>query len=152
MDKYSINARLYPMAILLMPLIIIGIAYSIEMESYLNILSSIGVSAALSYFLAQIGRDNGKRKEKVLWDSWGGPPVEQIFSYQNSVIDEHTKTRYHKKMNKVVPAEHEIDFKSGTQAESKIVYQSWTKYLITKTRDTKKFSLLFLILETLWNN
>ena len=52
MDKYSINARLYPMAIFLLPLIILGLTYSIEMESYLNILSSFGVSTNLGCFLA----------------------------------------------------------------------------------------------------
>lgn len=131
------------MAILLMPLIILGISYSIEMESYLNILSSIGVSAALSYFLLQLGRDNGKRKEKGLWDYWGGAPTEQLFSYQNNLIDVQTKNRYHKKMISVVPAETDIDFKSAPQEETKSIYQSWTKYLITNTRDTKKYSLLF---------
>lgn len=142
MDKYSINARLYPMVILLLPLIIIGITYSIEMESYLNILSSLGVSAALSYFLAQIGRDNGKRKEKGLWGFLGGAPIEQLFSYQNNIIDEQTKTRYHNKMKTVIPLETDIDFSSSNK-ETQSIYQSWTKYLITNTRDTKKFSLLF---------
>jgi len=143
MDKYSINARLYPMAILLLPIVILGITYSIEMESYLNVLSSIGISAALSYFLAQIGRDNGQRKEKGLWEFWGGAPVEQLFSFQNCEIDEQTKKRYHKKMETVVPLENEIDFSSATTEETKGIYQSWTKYLITNTRDTKKYSLVF---------
>lgn len=131
------------MAILLLPLIILGIAYSIEMESYLNILSSLGVSAALSYFLAQIGRDSGKRKEKGLWEYWGGAPVEQLFSYQNSVLDLQTKNRYHKKMISKVSMESDIDFKSASQNETKSIYQAWTKYLIANTRDTKKYSLLF---------
>ena len=102
MDKYSLNARFYPMLILLLPFITIRIAYSIEMESYLNILSSLGISAALCYFLSQIGRDSGKRKEKGLWDYWGGAPTHQLFSYQNDRIDERTKTRYHEKMIKML--------------------------------------------------
>lgn len=131
------------MAILLLPIVILGITFSIEMGSYLNVLSSIGITAALSFFLAQIGRDNGKRKEKRLWEFWGGAPVEQLFSFQNCEIDEQTKKRYHKKMETVMPLENEIDFSSATIEETKGIYQSWTKYLITNTRDTKKYSLVF---------
>ncbi len=131
------------MMILFLPFIIFGISYAIEMESYLNILSSLGVTAALSYLFSQIGRDSGKRKENELWDSWGGTPTEQLFSYKNDIIDEQTKNRYHQKMSKILDPNITIDYKSAQPDILKDIYKSWTKYLIGRTRDTKKFSLLF---------
>lgn len=142
MDKYSLKARLYPMFILFLPLIAIGISYSIDIENYLNILTSIGISAALSYFFSNLGRDSDKRKEKELWDSWGGAPTQQIFSYDNDRIDQHTKDRYHRFMLSRLPTKETIDF-TVEQETVKEIHQSWTKYLITQTRDTKKFALLF---------
>ena len=143
MDKYSLNARVYPMVILFLPLVVIGISYSIEYESYIQALSTLGISTALYYFLSNIGRDFGKKKEKLLWEFWGGAPTSQIFNYQNEVVDNITKTKYHNRLLELSPIEFEINFQNEELDKINEVYRSWTKYLITNTRDTKKYSLLF---------
>ena len=92
MDKYSLSARIYPVAILFTPLVVLGIAYSFKFESYIQVLSSIGLSTALIYFLSNIGRDYGKKIESKLWRSWGGMPTIQLLSWSNSII-EHIKKK-----------------------------------------------------------
>ena len=84
-----------------MPILIIGIAYSVQYEEIGQMLASLGVTGALSYFLANFGRDQGKTKEKRLWDSWGGSPTSQLFSINNGHIDKITKQRYYTIMSEV---------------------------------------------------
>jgi len=144
MDKYSINARIYPVVILLLPLVVIGITYSIEYEKYLQVLTTLGIISALIYFLSNIGRDSGKRKEPKLWKTWGGMPSVQLLSFKNNRIDRFTKQNYHDRLLVLSPIQSEsIDFQNSDLEEVEDIYKSWTKYLISKTRDTKKYSLLF---------
>lgn len=144
MDKYSVNARIYPIVILLLPIVILGIAYSIQFEQYLQILSTLGVSAALTYFMSQLGRDRGKNAELTLWSKCGGMPSVQLLRYSNNSIDSIRKDRYHNRMLELSPVEEGIDFKEDDELEHlNEIYRAWSKYLITKTRDTKQFSLIF---------
>lgn len=143
MDKYSIHARLYPIAISLLPLGVLHFAYFVEIHNHLKLFTSLVFYTALIYLLSQLGRDNGKRKEKALWNSWGGPPVEQLLSFENIEIDLHTKQRYHQKMLRLIPIEKDICVLKLTDEYLSTMYKSWSKYLITHTRDTKKFDLIY---------
>lgn len=142
-NKYSLYARLYPMIILFLPFIVIGIAFSIEYKNLLQILTTLGVTTALSYLFSNLGRDMGKRKENKLWDKWGGMPTVQLMNYNNSIIDIITKQRYHSKMMELLPVDRTINFVDANKKLLEDIYLSWTKYLITHTRDIKKYPLLF---------
>lgn len=142
-DKYSLNARIYPMILLFMPLVVIGVTYSIEFEAYLQILSTLGVLAALVYFMSNLGRDLGKKGEQELWNKWGGMPTAQLLSFENDQIDGITKKEYHKRLNELSPIDTKPDFENAEFSTLLVIYRFWTKFLISKTRDTKKYSLLF---------
>ncbi len=131
------------MLILFLPIIVIGLAYSFEYEKFLQSLSALGITAALTYFLSNLGRDQGKKKENILWKIWGGPPTSQLFSYEDSRIDTITKERYHSRMKNLSKIEDDINFKSAALDEVGDIYRSWTKILISKTRDTKEYPLIF---------
>ncbi len=143
MDKYSIHARIYPMAIFLMPIIFIGFSYSIQFEELKQGLSSLGLTTVLLYLLSNLGREFGKRKELRLWESWGGMPSCVVLSYGDTRIDEITKDKYHEKLYELAPLDNIIDFKTGNQQGIENAYRYWSKFLISKTRDVKKFNLLF---------
>lgn len=143
MDRYSLNARIYPVLILMLPIIVIGLSYSIEYKNYLQVLSSLGVTAALTYFLSNLGRDRGKLKEPKLWDKWGGMPSVQLLSSNNNQIDKYTKTKYINKLMILSPIENLSDIAVVDNEFKNEIYRSWTKYLIAKTRDTKKYPLVF---------
>src|SRR5690349_17316531 len=100
-DEYSIKARIYPMLIVLSPAAVIFTEYLLHLEKIWGILTSLGITAMLSYLLSQLGRDAGKRKEKDLWNSWGGAPTTQVLRYTDDVIDKITKKRYHKYLDEV---------------------------------------------------
>jgi hypothetical protein len=144
-DNYTLKARYYPVLILFLPIIIIGFFYSLQFESVFHFLGSLGVVGALTYLFSQLGRDQGKQKESSLWKNWGGAPTIQLIRLRNSHLDSHTKQRYHQKLQQLCPVSAPPDAEQEINQPNKAddVYQAWAKYLISQTRDNKKFSLLY---------
>jgi hypothetical protein len=111
-------------------------------KHYLTSFAALGV---FSFLLAQIGRDNGKKKEKELFKHWGGKPTNTILKHSNDHLDVHTKKRFHTKLEQIIS-----DIKIPTAEEEQknpqtadAIYDNCTKYLIAKTRDSSKYFLLF---------
>lgn len=142
---YTLKARVYPVVIALFPFVVLGASYSLEFQSYIQVFSSLGIVGALTYFISQIGRDAGKKKENALWNSWGGAPSIQLFRLRDRNIDTHTKARYHRKLLGVVSDTGIPDSAMENTEPEKAdeIYWAWTNFLIAQTRDTKKYSLLF---------
>lgn len=145
-DKYNLNTRLYPMVIFCLPILLLCVIFSFPFDKYINIIKSISIIGPLSFFVQQIVRDAGKNKEKALWEAWGGPPTTQILRWRDKTLDIITKRRYHLKLQElyssaVVP---NANFEHEHPAEADEIYEAYVKYLRTKTRDTKKYSLLFI--------
>lgn len=145
MDKYTRTARIYPMLIFYLPVVIVALIFSLHFEKISHLLASFGVLGALAYMMAQIGRDGGKVKEKELWRSWGGCPSTQLFRWSNTEINVNTKKRYHMKMQTLCRVDNFPNpaVEASDPAAADGVYEAWTKFLISKTRDTKKYDLLF---------
>lgn len=143
-DNYTLKARFYPVVILFFPLILVGVFYSFEFKTVIHLLSSLGLVGALTYLFSQLGRDSGKLKEPSLWQSWGGAPSVQLLRLHNSHIDQHTKKRYHQKLQLLcpVPTVPDLMLETSNPIDADEIYKAWTKYLIAQTRDGKKFSLL----------
>ncbi len=144
-DNYTLRARYYPVVILFFPIIILGVFYSMQFETYFHLLGSVGVAGALTYLFSQLGRDAGKQKEATLWKNWGGTPSIQALRWANPIIDTHTKKRYHEKLLHLCPVSTvpTLDLEHSSQNITDSIYQAWTKYLIAQTRDKQKFPLLF---------
>ena len=133
-DQYSLKARVYPIIIVFLPILILGFSISFKFESIYGYLASISVISLLAYLFSQLGRDLGKKREKNLWKNWGGAPT-SIVMHDKNYINIATRQRYIDKLEVICPVEDKYDM------DEKI--KLWTKYLISKTRDTKKFNLLF---------
>jgi hypothetical protein len=141
-DNYTLRARFYPIVLLFFPFIVLGITYSLHFENYVAILSSLGILGALTYLFSQLGRDQGKKKERDLWESWGGAPTTQLLRRSNKTIDAYTKKRYHEKLMKLCPVNYNFSNESEHESASDEVYSAWTKYLIGRTRDVTQYPLL----------
>jgi hypothetical protein len=115
-----------------------------NIEVYYHYFTSFAALGVFSFLLAQIGRDNGKKKEKGLFESWGGKPTSIILRHSNDHLDVHTKKRLHAKLEQTIPnikiPTHEEEQENIQAADA--IYDSCTKYLISKTRDSNKYSLL----------
>ncbi len=143
-DNYTLKARFYPVIILFIPVLITGAFYSFEFKSVVHVLTSLGIFGALTYLFSQLGRDQGKIKEPALWKGWGGCPSVQLLRLNNQVINRHTKFRYHQKLQILCPLSviPDVALEASDPAAADDVYMAWNKYLISKTRDGEKFSLL----------
>ena len=142
-DTYSFRARVLPVYLTLAPVVLLLAAVVPE-----GLRLPIGGAAALvfapiSFFLGQVGADFGKRLEKSLWTNWGAPPTTRFLRHGNHEFNEVTRGRVHAKLRQLglhVPtrAEQEHD-----QTAADTHYQSCTEDLIRRTRDAKKFPLVF---------
>ena len=142
-DTYSFRARVLPVYLTFAPVVLLLAAVVPE-----GLKLPIGGAAALvfapiSFFLSQIGADFGKRLEKSLWTKWGGPPTTRFLRHGNHEFNEVTRGRVHVKLRQLelhVPTREEQE---QDQCAADTHYQSCTEDLIRRTRDTRKFPLVF---------
>lgn len=144
-DTYTLKARINPIVIFALPGLLLLVTYSIKLDAVQPILYSAAITGAITYLLSQIGRQQGKKKEKKLWEDWGGPPTTQLLRWRNPVIPNHVKKRYHEALQQRVPVPTipEPAFESQYPAEADEIYAAWSHYLRGETRDTKTWSLIF---------
>ncbi len=143
LDPYSLQARVLPAYLSLMPLILMLVTVFPE-----GLKLPIGGSAAfismpLSFLLGQFGADLGKHLESKLWNLWDGPPTTRFLRHGNNEFNENTRLRIHEGLRKLgihVPTEEEqkYDWKAADSH-----FESCTEELIRQTRDKTKFPLVF---------
>lgn len=142
-DTYSFRARVLPVYLTLAPVILLLVAVVPE-----GIKLQIGGATALvfapvSFLLGQVGADFGKRLEMSLWTNWGGPPTTRFLRHGNHEFNEVTRSRVHEKLRQLglsVPAREEQE-RDPCAADTH--YQSCAEDVIRRTRDTRKFPLVF---------
>lgn len=142
-DDYNRKARLTPALFVSLPIALAAIAIFPDNVWFwgggLGLLAWFGVLR----FLAQRARDMGKSKEEELYSSWGGKPTTYALRHrttQNKV----ELARFHRKLNELTsqqmptPSEELDDPDLADQT-----YETCVKFLLAKTRDHSKFSLLY---------
>lgn len=144
-DEYSLKARVAPITIMLMPVAVNIYVWTPETYRSITGISSAVVLVALSILGSSFGRHYGKTKEQELWRSWGGPPTTQLLRHNNSDVNPIQRERYHRLIKRLMP---EVVIPTKEQEAADVVaadqiYESCISFLISNTRDTKKFGLLF---------
>jgi hypothetical protein len=144
-DPYARQARLAPALITLFPVALLLAVWLPALQSILGGLVSLAAAFGILLWFSQIARDEGKRKEPELYRQWGGKPSVAMLRASDTRIDRITKARYKKFLvnrvpGLVFPSEDE-ERRDPTTAES--ACESATAWLLTQTRDIKRFGLLF---------
>ena len=142
-DHYSFRARLQPALLTFLPAAIGIFAWTGPGVKWQSALWTLFGTAGGTFFLAILARNFGKQIETELWRSWGGSPTTQFLRHAgigNPVLRE----RWHKCLSKLLgqpmpTAEQEAVDPIGADH----TYNAGVKLLINKTRDTKKFHLLY---------
>lgn len=143
-DPYERKARLYPALLCIFPIII---SISISFPSIFTTLSGFVALAAafgLLQFISHLARDRGKALENGLFNLWGGMPSVVVLRHSDSLIPSPAKIKYHSVLSKksgIKAPSREIEKKYPQQADA--VYLSWSDFLRGKTRDPKKYPLVF---------
>ena len=143
-DPYERKARLYPALLALLPGIILIALYtdwiSFEVENALY----IAVAAAVAFWLTGKSRDLGKAVERRLYAEWGERPSVTLLRHRDSVLDCYTTQRYHKAaalLAEITLPDRTDENKDPVDADER--YRAVTTALLSKTRDTSKYPLLF---------
>jgi hypothetical protein len=142
-DTYTFLARVSPILVLIFPAALAVFAWIPSGFTLPTTLTAIGMSVAISFFAAQLGRDNGVALQKKLWSTWGGPPTTQLLRHRNHP-NPHLLARYHKKLvlllGTPLPTAKEEQL---APEEADKLYDAATALLRQKTRDLKPFPLVF---------
>ena len=146
-DEYARQARLMPALLIYLPLgVAIGAWASIAGTSLiLTGILTVGSTLGLASLLGQFGRDRGKRKEAELYERWGGKPSTILLRYGAKAFNPHTLGRYHRRLGDLLPdlrLPSEAD-ETADLAKCDQVYEACGDYLLSQTRDTTRFRLLF---------
>lgn len=142
-DYYSLRARLCPALLALFPGALGVFAWTGVGPHWESAIWTTFGTIGGTFFLAVLARNSGKGVEPDLWKSWGGPPTTEYLRHSgpaNSLL----RARWHKSMGKLLgvtfPSQEE---EAADPAKADEVYRAATKLLIDKTRDTKKYPLVF---------
>jgi hypothetical protein len=142
-DDYNRKARLTPALLVGLPLTLIALAlFPNEIWSWGGVISLLAWFGMLR-LLAQLARDMGKAKEDELYTAWDGKPTTYLLRYRNAQ-NKVKLARWHSKLHDLTGQQ--LPSQSEELAEPDIadqVYDTCVRFLIAKTRDHSKFSLLY---------
>lgn len=142
-DHYSFRARLQPALLTALPVALAVFAWTGPGVKWESALWTLFGTVGGTFFLAILARNMGKKIEPSLWNSWGGSPTVQLLRHAgsgNPVLRE----RWHKYLAKLLgkplptPQEEQVNPKAADD-----IYNAGVKLVINKTRDVKKFHLLY---------
>lgn len=144
-DRYTFSARFLPAALVLLPIGFAAAAWFPAQFVGWNVLVGLATAGGLAMVLAQVGRDQGKAKEPVLFTSWGGPPTTLMLRHRDTKLERPTLLRYHKKLSVLVPdcPAPSARAENGNPAAADALYTSWIRFLKEATRDHDKFRVVF---------
>lgn len=142
-DTYTFRARVLPMYLTLAPAILLLAAVLPDALKIPLGSAAAVVFAPISFLVSQLSADPGKRLERRLFSDWGGPPTTRFLRHENHEFNEVTRDRVHRKLLSIgleVPSR-------GDQRQNEYLadryYESCVEELIRRTRDTKRFPLVF---------
>ncbi len=139
---YSLRAETLPVCITLTPIALLLVVAVPEGFKFPTGGVAVLIFSLVSFFLSRVGADFGKRLEKSLWTSWGGPPTTRFLRHGNHEFNKVTRDRVHAKFRQLglhVPTHEEQE---QDQYAADTHYQSCAEDLIRRTRSTKKFPLV----------
>lgn len=142
-DSYERQARLYPALLAMAPLMLTMTCLYGGQATLLKTFVSVLAGCGALFWVSNLARDAGKSLEKELFTTWGGKPSVQLLRHRDPHLDPITKQRHHNflatslKISLPSPEEEQENPNAADQ-----IYESATRWLLEKTRDTKKFPLL----------
>ena len=142
-DAYNRKARLAPALLTSLPIALVITSLYPDNFALLSSILSLIAWLGGARLLSQLGRDMGKAKQQELYRLWGGKPTTNLLRHrttQNKVL----LSRIHSKLSHLtgeyIPTHNE---ELANPDFSDTVYDSCVRFLLSKTRDHKRFSLLF---------
>lgn len=144
LSEYARNARLKPALLASLPVAFFVLGYGLKSSVLLGALFGPLSVVGFTYLLALVTRDFGLAKQTQLFRAWGGKPTVAKLRHRDTSLNTHTGARYRARAAKALgtpmPTAAEEQADPGA-ADS--LYEAYSNLLIERTRDTKRFRLLF---------
>jgi hypothetical protein len=144
LDAYTIRARLWPALLVALPLGLTTLALLLGSFQAWDALWSLIVLSGGTALLAEIGRDFGKKKEPRLFQLWCGKPTIRMLRHRDTP-DSTALILQHRQLEQLIPGlklpTPEDEKKKPLEADR--IYEKCVEFLRVKTRDRKKFPLVF---------
>ncbi|MCP3670149.1 MAG: hypothetical protein GY814_06885 [Gammaproteobacteria bacterium] len=143
-DPYERKARLYPGLICLFPILVtVSINYP-KVYSTLSGFVALAAAVGILQLISHLARDRGKRLEPSLYETWGGMPSVVILRHRDSMLPRAAKLKYHHSLEKESGIKATTpEMEEGHPGESDDIYTSWSDFLRTRSRDMKKYPLVY---------
>ncbi|MGK5171815.1 hypothetical protein [Geodermatophilus sp. CPCC 205761] len=140
MDAYDRKARLYPAAVVIFPLTLLGLLL-FSLPDWWKGLATFAAAGGLHVPVMHLVRDRGAGKQDALWEGWGGPPTTLLLRWtgKTNVIQQkqrHTAVASATGLSLPSPEE-----ETANPADADAVYESAVDLLRAKTRG-EVFSLV----------
>lgn len=141
-DPYSWRARLLPVVIAGSPALAFMIAGGVSIDAKTGVASLL--VGALGLVLCGIARDAGFKLQSGLWTEWGGSPTVRRLRWRDNPQNHQALSRLHDVIEAVtgVPLPNAAAEAVDPQAADN-AYTEATTVLRNRTRDTKRFNLVF---------
>lgn len=146
LDEYELKARQLPALILIAPIVITFYLWFPSLYTTGKVLGGLVSTLGIIYLSSKLIRDKGKRLQSSLIKEWGGAlPSTLMLRHRDNTLDSITKKRYHQYLENNVsglkmPTQKEEE-RNPKDADDK--YNSAIRWLLSNTRDTKKYNLIF---------
>lgn len=143
-NTYSRRARLRPAMIIALPLALATLAWFPKGILGWGTFWSLFVWCGGTALAAQVARDAGKRKEPELFRRWGGKPTTRLLRHRDSP-NKIVLERRHRKLG-VLLGGVAMPTTAGEASDpdnADHIYDACTALLLERTRDRKKYELLF---------
>lgn len=144
LDVYSLKARLFPAFIVLLPAVLAILAWLPESSLVGTSTFGIGLAAALSFFISELVRDCGHRKQGRLWKAWGGPPTTRLLRWSNSQVNPHLRAKWRAAIEELTASRlPSAASESRNPLKADQTYEAAIAELRMKRRTTESGSLFF---------
>lgn len=142
-DAYVIQARLKPALIVALPVILLSFVWPVEGDFGTKVFAGTLTACGATALLARLGGYLGKKREKALWDHFGGRPTEKILSHDSGQTNPHTLSRWHTKLEALTEIRMpSAEDESREPYSSARAYESAVRFLRAHTRDQAKYPLV----------
>lgn len=144
-DTYSLNARVKPAFFLIFPIVLSVLVWFESSQTWGGSIATFIVSFGIISFAANQMSTKGNILQDKLFSKWGGAPTTIIFRHSDNRLDKYTKERYMQKLDALIenftPVSLEQEQADPKNADE--MYRTATNFLREKTRDIKKYPLVF---------
>ena len=143
-DTYNLKARIFPAFLLCLPVALAVTAWAPEAKLPAIALFGITGNVAISFFVAERVRDQGKSKEPGLWNFWGGAPTTQLLRHRNQDVNPQLRKGWRQALEELTGTSLPTAA-SETKAPDKAdqAYEAALFQLREATREVDKYPLVF---------